>query len=136
MEAGLEPWFFQRTSSPRRLLSPGSDQPLIIAGCGDLQRTEFVSPAVQHRSDRSRSIARLLASAWPNTVLPAMSFNRRIFYSRFFQRTPLRMKNGRKSSKSFKEGSDFLRTIAPYQLVISSDANFRGSCPSGIPLSI
>ena len=33
----------------------------------------------------------------------------------FFQSTPVRMKNGRKSSRSFKDGSDFLRTIAPYQ---------------------
>ncbi len=48
------------------------------------------------------------------------------------QRTPLRMKNGRKSSRSFK----FLRTIAPYQQVISSDASFLGSCAVGVPLSI
>jgi PAS domain S-box-containing protein len=44
-----------------------------------------------------------------------------------FQRTPLRMKNGRKSSRSFKDGSDFLRTIAPYQQVTSIDASFLGS---------
>src|SRR5260370_24358017 len=53
-----------------------------------------------------------------------------------FQRTPLRMKNGRKSSRSFKDGSDFLRTIAPYQQVTSSDASFLGSCAVGVPLSI
>jgi PAS domain S-box-containing protein len=52
------------------------------------------------------------------------------------QRTPLRMKNGRKSSRSFKDGSDFLRTIAPYQKVTSSEASILGSCTVGVPLSI
>src|SRR5271170_7065825 len=54
----------------------------------------------------------------------------------FFQIAPPRMKNGRKSSRSFKDGSDFLRTIAPYQQVTSSDASFLGSCAIGVPLSI
>jgi len=44
-----------------------------------------------------------------------------------FQRTPLRTKNGRKSSIGCKDGSTFLRTIAPYQQVTNSDASFRGS---------
>ena len=53
-----------------------------------------------------------------------------------FQRTPPRTKNGRKSSRSFKDGSDFLRMIAPYQPVTSSDASFLGSWAVGVPLSI
>src|ERR1700722_10132507 len=53
-----------------------------------------------------------------------------------FQRTPLRIKNERKSSRSFKDGSDFLRTIAPNQQVTKSDASFWGSCAVGAPLSI
>ena len=52
-----------------------------------------------------------------------------------FQRTPLRMKKGRKSSRSFKDGSDFLRTIAPYQQVTSSEASFLGSCAVSVPPS-
>ena len=53
-----------------------------------------------------------------------------------FQGTPPRMKNGRKSSRSFKDGSDFLRTIAPYQQVTSIDANLFGSCAVEVSLSI
>src|SRR5580704_17750434 len=53
-----------------------------------------------------------------------------------FQRTPLRMKNGRKSSMTFTEGSAFLRTIAPYQQVTSNDASFGGSCVVDVPPSI
>src|ERR1700676_922679 len=62
--------------------------------------------------------------------------NREYFVRGSFQRTPLRMKNRRKSSRSFKDGSDFLRTIAPYQQVTSIDASFLGSCAVGVPLSI
>jgi hypothetical protein len=53
-----------------------------------------------------------------------------------FQRRPLRIKNGRKSSRSFKDGSDFLRTIPPYQQVTIIDASFWGSCAVGVPFSI
>ena len=52
------------------------------------------------------------------------------------QRNPLRMKNGRKSSMTFTEGSAFLRTIAPYQQVTSNDASFGGSCVVDVPPSI
>ena len=52
------------------------------------------------------------------------------------QRTPLRTKNGRKSCRRLKDGSDFLRTMAPYQQVTSSDASFLGSCAVGVPPSI
>ena len=63
-------------------------------------------------------------------------FQRRVILFTFFQRTPLRMKNGRKSSRSFKDASDFLRTIAPYQQVTSIDANFFGSRAVEVSLSI
>ena len=53
-----------------------------------------------------------------------------------FQTMPLRMKNGRKSSRSFTEGSDFLRTIAPYQQVTSNDASFWGFCAVDVPPSV
>ena len=61
--------------------------------------------------------------------------NEEYFVRGSFQRTPLPMKNGRKSSRSFTDGSDFLRTIAPYQQVTSSDASFLGSCAVGVPPS-
>lgn len=54
----------------------------------------------------------------------AMSFTRGYFVRGSFQRTPVRVKNGRKSSIDFNDGSTFLRTIAPYQQVTSSDASF------------
>ena len=53
-----------------------------------------------------------------------------------FQTALLPIKNGRNSSRSFTDGSDFLRTIAPYQQVTSSDASFLGSCAVGVPASI
>jgi hypothetical protein len=60
-----------------------------------------------------------------------------ILFEGSFQRTPLRMKNGRNSSWGFKDGSAFLRMIAPYQQVISSDASFWGSSRQvAVPLSI
>ncbi len=43
--------------------------------------------------------------------------------------------NGTRSSTRLKDGSDFLRTIAPYQQVTSIDASFLGSCAVGVPLS-
>jgi hypothetical protein len=56
----------------------------------------------------------------------ALSFKGEYLVRVSFQRTPLRTKNGRRSSIGFKDGSTFLRTIAPYQQVTSSDAIFWG----------
>jgi hypothetical protein len=56
----------------------------------------------------------------------ALSFKGEYLVRVSFQRTPLRTKKGRKSSIGFKDGSTFLRTIAPYQQVTSSDAIFWG----------
>src|SRR5271155_4500815 len=52
------------------------------------------------------------------------------------QRTPQRSKEGRKSSTSFSDGSDFLRTIAPSQHVVRSNASLVESCPTEVPFSM
>jgi flavin-dependent dehydrogenase len=52
------------------------------------------------------------------------------------QRTPRRSKEGRKSSTSFSDGSDFLRTIAPSQHVVRSNASLVESCPTEVPFSM
>src|ERR1700723_2194359 len=52
------------------------------------------------------------------------------------QRTPQRSKEGRTSSTSFRDGSDFLRTIAPNQHVVRSNASLVESCATGVPFSM
>jgi glyoxylase-like metal-dependent hydrolase (beta-lactamase superfamily II) len=50
------------------------------------------------------------------------------------QKTPQRSKVGRKSSASFRDGSDFLRTIAPNQYVVRSNASLVESCSTRVPV--
>jgi hypothetical protein len=53
-----------------------------------------------------------------------------------YQRTPQRSKEGRTSSTSFRDGSDFLRTIAPNQHVVKSNASLVESCATVVPFSM
>ena len=52
------------------------------------------------------------------------------------QRTPQRSNEGRTSSTTFSDGSDFLRTIAPNQHVVKSNASLAESSATEVPLSM
>jgi hypothetical protein len=53
-----------------------------------------------------------------------------------YQRTPQRSKDGRKSSTRFRDGSDFLRTIAPNQHVVKRNARLAESWATEAPFSM
>src|SRR5271156_3914916 len=88
-----------------------------------VQKSPVRSPRITRKLARQVNTSAFIGSNVPtrrhangeSLITAAMSFTRGYFVQGSFQRTPVRVKNGRKSSIDFNDGSTFLRMIAPYR---------------------